>query len=274
MTIRLHAMTCGYLTLPFGFLVEGQEGQISVPVPSYLIEHPKGRVVFDTGLTPLLLSDDKDVQDRELGPLAGHTAVGFRAGEDVASRLRTLDCDPERIDFLVSSHLHFDHVGGNCLVPNARWVVQKREWAAACSPECQHRNHFSPAHYDLGHDRIEADGEYDLFGDDSVVCIPTFGHTPGHQSLRIKLAGGTVVLTADACYMRLSLERMLLPPGFLDDAAAMRTTFERFRALRDSGTQLIYGHDPGLWRELEIESARELSFAAIRDASARLAAAS
>ncbi|MFA5970665.1 MAG: N-acyl homoserine lactonase family protein [Sphingomonas sp.] len=259
MSVRLYAMTCGHLTLPFDALVGGESGMVAVPIPSYLIQHPKGWAVFDSGMQVALQTDDQAQRDRELGPLAGICTVDYLAGDEVSGRLRAFGVDPERIDFLISSHLHFDHIGGNALIPNARWVVQKREWEAGCTPECQEHNHYVPSQYDLGHDRIEADGEHDVFGDGSVMCMPSFGHTPGHQSLRIKLDGGEIVLTADACYMRKTLENLRLPPGFVDQPEAMLSTLREFRALRDRGAQLIYGHDPELWAHLNEGPVREVT---------------
>jgi predicted N-acyltransferase len=50
MGLNVYAFTCGWLTLPAGLLLQGEKGRLTVPVPSYLIEHPRGRVIFDTGL--------------------------------------------------------------------------------------------------------------------------------------------------------------------------------------------------------------------------------
>jgi len=94
---------------------------------------------------------------------------------------------------------------------------------------------------------VAVDGEHDVFGDGRVVCVPTYGHTPGHQSLRVELDDGPVVLTADACYLRRTLDDMHLP-SVVDDPDAMRRSLERLRALRDAGARLIYGHDPEAWR--------------------------
>jgi glyoxylase-like metal-dependent hydrolase (beta-lactamase superfamily II) len=85
-----------------------------------------------------------------------------------------------------------------------------------------------------------------LFGDGSVSCLPTFGHTAGHQSLRVRLAGGDVVLTADACYLRRTLEELHLPPS-MHDREAMLASIHRLRALRDAGARVIFGHDPDAW---------------------------
>ena len=65
------------------------------------------------------------------------------------------------------------------------------------------RRGFNPRDFDLGHKLRLVDGEHDVFGDGSVVCLPTHGHTPGHQSLRLRLDGGEIVLAADARYFSL-----------------------------------------------------------------------
>jgi N-acyl homoserine lactone hydrolase len=251
MTVELHAMTCGWLTMAHCLFLEGEQGELEVPIPSYLIKHPKGVVLFDSGLEEGLSSPSESVVKATLGPLAPFVRTRFKQGEDVAGRLEVLEVDPERIDYLINSHLHMDHCGGNALIRNARLVVQRQEWACACTPEFQAGGAYVQRHFDLGHDRIEVEGEYDLFGDGSVVCIPTPGHTPGHQSLRVKLEGGDVVLTSDACYMRESLEQMRLPdPMVVGDREQSLQTLRTLRQLQQSGAHLLFGHDPRQWHKL------------------------
>ena len=50
MSLNVYAFTCGWLTLPAALLLAGEKGSLTVPVPAYLIEHPKGRAIFDSGL--------------------------------------------------------------------------------------------------------------------------------------------------------------------------------------------------------------------------------
>ena len=83
-----------------------------------------------------------------------------------------------------------------------------------------------------------------------MTCIPTYGHTPGHQSLRIALPEGEVVLTGDACYLRETLEELRLPPGAAYDPDAMIESLKHFRALQSKGTQIFYGHDPEFWQKV------------------------
>jgi glyoxylase-like metal-dependent hydrolase (beta-lactamase superfamily II) len=243
--VRLFAFACGWLTGPLGLFLDGEHGRLRVPVPAFLIDHPKGRVLFDTGLHPDVQRDPHG----RLGVLADVFPAEFRPGEEIAGRLASLDLAADRIDYVILSHLHFDHAGGVATVPNARLVVQRREWEAGHDPDLAAALSFAAQDYDHGHDVQLVDGEHDLFGDGRVVCLPTHGHTPGHQSLRVRLDGGEVVLTADACYLRRTLERAHLPPQPWD-RDAMLASLGRLRALRDAGARLVYGHDAEAWAEV------------------------
>ena len=246
MALRLFAFTCGWLESDLGLFVAGAAGPIRVPVPCYLVDHPRGALVFDTGLHPATQTDAEARLGRRI---ARAFRVCFAPGEELAARLAALAIDPAAVRWLVSSHLHFDHVGGNAQLPNARLVVQRREWQAGQDPDLRAANAYDPRDYDLGHDVLGVDGEHDVFGDGSVVCVPTHGHTPGHQSLRVRLATGDVVLAADACYLRRTLETLALPP-IVHDPEAMRASLLRLRALRDAGARIFYGHDPEFWASL------------------------
>jgi N-acyl homoserine lactone hydrolase len=245
MAVRIVPMLCGVLETDASGIMAKQPGRLRLPIPSYLIVHPKGTAVFDTGLHRELQKDS----DR-LGPIAKMFDVFFRPGEELGARLRAHDVDPARVDFMINSHLHFDHVGGNADLPNAKLVVQRREWEAGANPELIRKNGYNRADFDLGHKLQLVDGEHDLFGDGSVTLIPTYGHTAGHQSLRVRLDKSEVVLTADSCYMRKALEEMVLPP-FAHSYDAMREVINRFRAMERAGARLIFGHDAAQWNEEE-----------------------
>ena len=155
--------------------------------------------------------------------------------------------DPTRIDILINSHFHFDHVGGNALVPNATMLVQRREWEAGMCPDIAALHGYNRRDFDLGHKRLLIDGEHDVFGDGSAVCLPTYGHTPGHQSLRLQLDGGEVVLAADSCYFCRTLRERRLPPR-AHDREAMQASLDRLAALEAGGARIFYGHDPEFWQ--------------------------
>ncbi len=246
MSVKLYAFTCGTVTGEFARLMEGGEGDVTVPIPVYLIEHPKGRALFDTGLH----RDCQHDPAARLGPrLTGLFRIGFGPGEDVGARLEAIDRDPGKIDLVINSHFHFDHVGGNALVPNATMLVQRREWEAGMDPETAARHGYNPRDFDLGHKLRLVEGEHDVFGDGSVVCLPTYGHTSGHQSLKLRLDSGEVVLAADACYFCRTLRERRLP-RYVADRAAMLASLDRLEALEKSGARLFFGHDPEFWHSV------------------------
>lgn len=216
-----------------------------LPIPSFLIEHPKGTALFDTGMHPQLRSDPVPRIGEAMVKLFGLDHFG--AGDDIRSKLQSVDRDPGRIDFIIASHFHFDHVGGNELVPNATVIVQKREWQAANDPELGPKLGFNRLDFDHGHKVLQVDGEHDVFGDGSVVCIPTWGHTPGHQSLRVRTEKGEIVLTGDACYFCRTLQERRLPARVFD-REQMLASLDRLEALQKGGAKLIFGHDPEFWK--------------------------
>jgi len=244
MSVALYAYTCGFVTIPHAFLRQGAHGTITVPVPAYLIVHEEGRALFDSGL-------NIESQTDPLGYFGEdglkYNTFHFLPGEEVSARIAAMDVDPAGVELLVNSHLHYDHCGGNGLVPNAEVVVQAREWAHAKAAANQNRGYLT-VDFDTGQRRREVDGEHDLFGDGSVVCIPTYGHTPGHQSLRVQTErGGEFILCGDACYLRESLET-LHAPGVIADKDAAIAVFHRFREMQARGSKIMFGHDPEFWK--------------------------
>ena len=245
MSLKLYAMTCGWLTGKRGFLLEGGEGEITVPIPAYLIDHPKGTLLFDTGLHP---DCQRDPAFHVGATIAGAFRFHYAKGEEVSARLEAMDRDPARIDLIVNSHLHFDHVGGNASIPNATVLVQRREWEFGKNPDPADIAYIQ-RDYEHGHKLKLIDGEHDLFGDGSVVLLPTQGHTIGHQSLKLRLESGTVVLAADACYLCQSLRERRLPAASYDRAQAL-ATLDRLAQLERNGARIFFGHDPEFWQRI------------------------
>lgn len=245
MAAELYAFTCGFLTIPRSFMLDGEEGLIMVPVPSYLVVHPKGRILFDTGLHVATL-DNPVGHIGEM--LASYHTFHFHPGEEISARLVALGFAPESIDLVVNSHLHFDHCGGNGQLPNADIVIQSREMAHARAS--RNSRGYLLADWDTGQSVRVVDGEYDLFGDGLVVCLPTYGHTPGHQSLRVRTEkGGEFILCGDACYLKDSLEQMRTP-GIVADKEAVLAVFRRLREMQARGARIMYGHDPDFWKSV------------------------
>lgn len=246
--MRLIPVESGFMTADAGVLCEGASGNTRFPVCCWVIEHPRGTVIFDTGLHAELLTDPG-----RMGDLSSVFAVEMK--HDLGSAIAQQGVDPANIDYIVFSHLHFDHSGGTAAIPNAGIIVQADEWQAGHSDEFVASTAYRASDFDLGHDVTKVQGLHDIFGDGSVVCIPTPGHTAGHQSLKVELDSGSVLLVGDCCYWRRMLEEDLLPPfGF--DREQQRESMKALRKHHDEGVRLIFGHDAEQWAEIEL---RELT---------------
>jgi len=238
--MKLYAFTCGSVTAAF----RGEEhGEVRVPVPSYLIEHEQGRVLVDTGLHPGV----RDDPHARIGWVADRMRLELPAGEDIASRLSAIGVEPGSLRYLVNTHLHFDHAGGNELIPDEiELVVQAREWKAGHDEREIEANVYNPLDYGQPRPVLAVKGQHDLFGDGTVVLLPTPGHTPGHQSIRLRLDGADAVICADACYFSDWMDSEETPPYGFDKRQEVESV-RRLRALRDAGAWMIYGHDADQW---------------------------
>lgn len=241
MSLRLFGCLCGQFHSPGAGM--GMDGdRVTVPIPFYVLEHPDGVALFDCGL-PAAMCDRSESYLRALQ--AQDLDVSLTPQETLTANLERLDIDPAKVRYAAISHLHFDHAGGLKELPNATVVVQRREWEAGFEPELSNKYGLRKRYFDLGHPVTLVDGEYDLFGDGSAVLIPSYGHTPGHQSLRVRSEQGDHILVGDACYHCGVVESRRFPD--YSDHAAMNAALDGLLALRAPETVMVWGHDPDQW---------------------------
>ncbi len=226
-------------------MITGVDETATLPIPSWLVEHRDGLLLFDTGLHP----DLQHSSDR-LGGAAETFTPDFQQGEELSARLEARGIRPSDITHIVFSHLHFDHVGGTAEIPDARIIVDAAEWATRLDPELMAGGSRHPEDFDLGHAVQTVTGAHDVFGDGQVVCVPTPGHTVGHQSLRVELDSGPVVLTSDCIYFEQMLTQMRTPEWGHDTDQQLVSMAELRRLRDDEGCRLIYGHDVAQIRAL------------------------
>ena len=244
MSITITPIESGKMTADKGALCEGAQGETTFPVSCWVISHPKGTVLFDTGLHNELKTDK-----RRLGSTGDIFAIDIADGKDLIALLAEKEFYADKIDYIVLSHLHFDHCGGTSLIPNAEILLQEKEWASGSDEKMIELGVYNPDDFDLGHSVKQLNGVFDIFGDGTVVCLPTPGHTAGHQSLRIELDSGPVVLTSDCVYWQQMLDDMSFPPfGF--DREQHRDSMLNLIKLQNEGCKLIFGHDAAQWVSL------------------------
>src|SRR6266436_1022915 len=211
--VQIYALCVGYLELDRASMLSDLTPGTpwTVPVSSYLVVHPQGRLLFDTGVHCQSITDPIGRMGEER---ARRIRIRSQVGDDVVSQLARAGLQPDDIAYVVNSHLHFDHCGGNEFFPHATFLVQRPEMEAARQVLAGATIRYSPSPIDFDHplDYHLVDGEHDVFGDGRLVLLPTYGHTPGHQSVRVRAGkGAELALTADACYTRENMDRDVLP---------------------------------------------------------------
>ena len=216
--IKMYAFSSGALTLGKGILQNlASLDPVQVPVGFYLIRHPKGNVLFDTG------NNDKLISDPNYWP-AAHMAMKPVTTPDVAIdvQLKKAGVSLDDVNYVVLSHLHLDHAGNAARFPKATLIVQKDEVRNAFWPE-----HGTGGPYVLGDflplrkpydnqgnavNMIQLNGDHDIFGDGTLIVKRWVAHTPGSQMMTVKLKNtGLAILTGDNVYFRENVEKNLPP---------------------------------------------------------------
>jgi N-acyl homoserine lactone hydrolase len=237
--VRLYALDCGWLEFKDmrSFSDTGEyDGQTAtIAVPCFLIRHPKGTLLWDTGLDP------KFVQQSQGAPR------GIRGTLEVSleKQLLQLKLKPTDITQLAFSHLHLDHTGNANLFTSATWILNRTELQWASQPTGG--GPISPDTFS-GYKQAKTqliDADYDVFGDGTVRILKMPGHTPGHQVLLLTLPkSGKVLLSGDLYHLRRDRQQKLIPL-FNTDRAETLASFDRFeRIAANTKARVVIQHDP------------------------------
>jgi N-acyl homoserine lactone hydrolase len=238
-SVRLFIFDCGTIhttSVDTYSLKKEEVGSTEMAIPCILVAHPKGTLMWDNG----------DIPDRAFPAGGGPATAGVvTQARPLLPQLAEVGYAPADITYLAMSHYHGDHVANANAFAGSTWLVRKVERDRMFSDPPIPRS--DPANYSqLKNSKtiiIDKD-EYDVFGDGTVIIKSTPGHTPGHQSLFLKLARtGPVVLSGDLYHYpeERSLNRLPVTEFNKDQTAASRAGLEAF--LKKTGAQLWIQHD-------------------------------
>jgi len=196
----------------------------------YLIHHAQGWMLWDTGVTDAIAAMPQGQAPAD--PRMTH----WRRPKTLASQLEALGVNPADLKYVAVSHTHPDHIGNVELFPQVMLLVQKAEYEW---PSPLGVGRFKPEH-----PVMKLEGDHDVFGDGSVTILATPGHTPGHQSLLVKLPKtGALVLSGDAVHFRSNWENRRVPSNNTDKDQTLASMQRIADILAKEKAQLWINHD-------------------------------
>jgi glyoxylase-like metal-dependent hydrolase (beta-lactamase superfamily II) len=280
-TLTLRPLLCAEMLAPPGWFVRVDgptaalralgvgvpaRDRIRVPVVGFLLEHPSaGPVLVDTGFHRSVAVGPSGERARNLGSIGRvmSRAVQMRPEQTVLEQLGALGIGAGEIPLVVMTHLHFDHASALCDFPDATVLLARAEWDSATGRGAALRG-YSRAQLDPRPSYVTVDfaaqgtpdGPFtrtlDVFGDGSLMLVSTPGHSAGHLSIVVRLAGREALLTGDAAYT-LGTLRGDERPWRSEDGAAFERSLAELRAWdrEHPGALVVPGHDIAAWEELE-----------------------
>ncbi|MFC1967405.1 N-acyl homoserine lactonase family protein [Chloroflexota bacterium] len=233
----IFALNCGSLFADKGnaFTYGVDIGKrVEIPMLAFLVKSDKENLLFDAGI---------DQDDHEFIDPLGKDII-LNKEDLLFNRLKDVGVSPEEINYVFISHLHFDHSGLLRYFKKARIFIQRQEYGYAINPPpfnmFVYRRHYydSPA---LNWEML--DGDENLMP--GITAISTPGHSPGHQSLMVNLAGGgTKILTGDCAYFSENIEKEIIPGVFVDPSQALHSLKKLKNLANITGGEMLYSHSP------------------------------
>ena len=271
--MKIHVLHCGYIqvseSVPYGNSIDlkntvkqltaPDRNRITLPVCAYLIEHPKGLILVDTGwcrdISPRGIYDPEAVR-KVLPP---HLAVLFHPylpeGMAIHEQLAAMGIRPEELDCVLLTHLDADHVAGLRHVNKAkRIILPEDEYFWSCRTVYKTRQPWSLWH-DQPIERLYYRGSplgpnrwaIDLFGDESIHLVNVPGHTDGQAAIIIRSDSRFVLLAADAAYSPRNWQEMITPGfGFAREWQLKSLKWIAEMAADPGCAAVLCSHDPAI----------------------------
>jgi glyoxylase-like metal-dependent hydrolase (beta-lactamase superfamily II) len=230
--MRLYVFDCGLLNISREgveryHVTTAEVGETRMPVPCFLVAHPKGTLMWDVGVIP-----DDDVEKAGSAHYDVNPTAAAVVARTLRSQLAAIGYRPADITYVAVSHAHKDHTANLNQFAASTWLTPKAERDFMFRPN---NERVEPRFYSALEKSkwipLDKD-EYDVFGDGAAIIKAAPGHTPGHQVLVLNLAkAGKVMVAGDLYHYRPEREFHRAPPDNEFDvqrSAASRTRIEDY----------------------------------------------
>ena len=205
----------------------------------YLIRHANGLMLWDAGINDNVAAMPKGFQRSKIAPR-------YVLRKPLRIQLEELGIEPKQITHVAFSHTHGDHVGNANLFAAATLYIQQAEYDVAFGADAATKWNFEVTSYDRlrSSKTVKLNGDHDVFGDGSVVLIATPGHTPGHQSLLVRLPKrGPVILSGDMVHLQENWVLRRVPSFNFDREQSLKSMEKVAALMAKTGAELWINHD-------------------------------
>jgi N-acyl homoserine lactone hydrolase len=252
--MKLYCFRGGFLTFDQSIFTfsQGMGNAVEVPTLFFLIDHPKGKVLFETGLNPQIAID----AIAHWGERARTLKPRMDPDQAADRQLAKLGISADEIDFVVISSFLFDHCGGMTLFPRATFILQFQELQDAWWPD----RRFTGGYTDVEtlptrnfKFRMLYNEDLDIFGDGTVVILSCPAHTRGEQALVVRLPQtGTIVLPAGVIPTRANFDQNIMTGTPRVSPVEVFRSMDRLRRIIvTESAMVIFHHDPEQWKTLK-----------------------
>jgi glyoxylase-like metal-dependent hydrolase (beta-lactamase superfamily II) len=225
---------------------------IKIPVFAVLIDHPDGKILYDTGCHPDAMNGYWPTGLQALFPYYHHES------QNLINQLALVNTKPNDIKTVVLSHMHLDHAGNLCLFPHADVYVHKKDFEFGqtlvhISPNPDDHGAYIKADMEVAAKRFHlVDKDQELADGITMIMLP--GHTPGVIGLVVELKNeGTLIFPQDAIYTRANFGPPAKASGIVHDSLAFFASIEKVRELsKKHNGKVIFSHDMEFFQTLKL----------------------
>lgn len=207
----------------------------------YVISHPKGNLMWDAGLPENLVLPE--------AVTPGDGTFTVQRPDSLANQLKSIGFKIEDFKYFAMSHSHFDHTGHANYMKDATWLIQENEYNSVAGDSLAKKN---PAIAALKNVQ-KLNGDYDVFGDGTVVIKYMPGHTIGHQVLYIEASGveKPILLTGDLYHFEENRANKRVP-SFNYNVEQTLASMQKFEAFaKEKNAEVIIQHSPIAFKKLQ-----------------------